>query len=63
MGSEGNENAEKRYFIVLSADQEEEEEEWEYGLLYVRTEIGHDSHERRYDRSKVLFNQLAEAID
>ncbi|MDG1893465.1 MAG: hypothetical protein P8J37_01015 [Fuerstiella sp.] len=62
MGSEGNENAERRYFVVLSARQEGEEEDWENGLIYVRTEIGNDSHERRYDRSRLLFTQLSDAI-
>lgn len=62
MGGEGNENAEKKYFIVLSAAQEEAEEDWEFGFIYVRTEIGSDSYEKRYERSKLLFTQLADAM-
>jgi hypothetical protein len=62
MGSEGNENAERRYFVVLSARQEGEEANWENGMIYVRTEIGNDSHGRRYDRSILLFTQLSDAI-
>ena len=61
LGSEGHENAERRYFVVLSARQEGKED-WENGLIYVRTEIGNDSHERRYDRSRLLFTQLSDAI-
>ena len=61
VGSEGNENAERRYYVVLAA-QQEEDEEWEYGFIYTRTEVGHDSHEHRYDRSRLLFAQLSDAI-
>ncbi len=61
LGSEGSENAERRYFVVLSA-RLEGEDDWENGLIYVRTEIGNDSHERRYDRSRLLFTQLSDAI-
>lgn len=61
MGGEGNENAERRYFVVLCAGQENDDD-WEYGLIYVRTEIGSDTYERRYDRARLLFTQLAEAI-
>ncbi|HIE96553.1 MAG: hypothetical protein ABGZ23_08150 [Fuerstiella sp.] len=61
VGSEGDENAERRYYVVLAA-QHEEDEEWEYGFIYTRTEIGNDSHERRHDRAKLLFTQLADAI-
>ncbi|MEO2018644.1 MAG: hypothetical protein ABGZ53_30190 [Fuerstiella sp.] len=61
VGSEGNENAERRYYVVLAARQEEDEE-WEYGFIYTRTEIGGDSFERRHDRAKLLFTQLADAI-
>lgn len=61
-GGEANENAERRYFIVLSAGQEDDEDDWEYGLLYLRTEIGSDTYEKRYERSKLLFTQLADAL-
>lgn len=61
-GGEGNTNGERRYFICLSAGQEEGADDWEFGLLYVRTEIGNDGAEQRYERSKLLFTQLADAI-
>lgn len=63
-GGEGaNTNAERRYFVVLSAEQEGEVDDWEFGLLYLRTEIGSDTYEKRYERSKLLFTQLADAIN
>ncbi|MEQ9408291.1 MAG: hypothetical protein RIK87_11220 [Fuerstiella sp.] len=61
VGSEGNENAERRYYVVLAAAQEDGED-WEYGFIYTRTEIGGDSHERRFERAQLLFTQLADAV-
>ncbi len=61
-GGEGNPNAERRYFIVLSAGQEADDADWEYGFLYLRTEIGIDTYEKRYERSKLLFTQLADVL-
>ena len=60
VGSEVNENSERRYYVVLSA--EDGNNDWEYGLIYTRTETGSDTYEKRYDRSKLLFSQLVDAI-
>lgn len=57
LGGAGDEHAERRYFVVLSAHREKEQD-WENGLIYVRTEIGNDNHERSY----LLFTQLSNAI-
>jgi len=50
---------------VLPANAEQDADKhgaWEYGLLYLRTEIGHDTPDRSYDRSQLLFAQLSDAI-
>ncbi|MEZ6132280.1 MAG: hypothetical protein R3C59_26765 [Planctomycetaceae bacterium] len=63
VGSEGNENVEKRYYVVLSAADEDSEDEWEYGFIYTRTEIGRDTYEKRYERSKLFYTQMADALE
>lgn len=59
-GSEGNANPEKRYYVVIQAQQEDRE--WEAGMIYTRTEFGADGPEQRYARSQLLFTQLAEIL-
>ena len=58
--SEGNANAEKRYFVVLAANNDGKP--WEAGLVYTRTELGNDTAETRYKRAQLLFRQLADAV-
>jgi hypothetical protein len=60
VGSEGNPNAQKRYYVVINAAKEGET--WEAGMIYTRTEIGNDSAESRYKRAQLLFTQLAELV-
>jgi hypothetical protein len=60
VGSEGNPNAEKRYFVVIEATNQGEP--WEAGMVYTRTEMGNDTPESRYKRAQLLFTQLAEVL-
>lgn len=61
VGAEGEQGAEKRYYVVLAADKLDGTL-WEYGLIYTRTEIGKDEYEVRHERAKLLLNQLAEIM-
>lgn len=56
VGSEAS-PTEKRYFVVIAANNAGEE--WEVGMVYVRTDIGNDTAERRQDRARLLFTQIA----
>ena len=60
VGSGADQNAEKRYFVHIEAMQEQEP--WEAGMVFVRTEMGNDNAEARYKRAQLLFLQLADAI-
>lgn len=60
VGSEADTNAEKRYYVVIAADNNGEP--WEAGMVYTRTEMGNDTAESRYKRAQLLFSQLADAI-
>ena len=60
VGSEADENAERRYYVVIEAAKDGET--WEAGMVYVRTEMGSDTRETRYQRAQLLFTQLAEAV-
>lgn len=60
VGSEGNPNAQKRYFVVIQAPKGGET--WEAGMVYTRTELGNDTAESRYKRAQLLFTQLAEVV-
>lgn len=62
VGSEGNENAERRYYVVLETENVESGGPWEMGFVYTRTETGSDNAETRYARSHLLYMQLADAI-
>jgi hypothetical protein len=60
VGSEGNPNPQKRYFVVINAPKDGQT--WEAGMIYTRTEIGNDTAEARYKRAQLLFAQLAEGV-
>jgi hypothetical protein len=60
VGSEGNPNAEKRYFVVIGAAGDGKP--WEAGMVYIRTELGSDTAESRYKRTQRLFAQLADVV-
>ncbi|MHC4400586.1 MAG: hypothetical protein ACYTG0_12995 [Planctomycetota bacterium] len=60
VGSEANPNAEKRYYVVIEAAKNDET--WEAGMVYTRTELGNDTPESRYKRAQLLFTQLAEVV-
>lgn len=60
VGSEADENAERRYYVVIEAAKNGET--WEAGMIYTRTELGSDTRESRYQRAQLLFTQLAEAV-
>lgn len=60
VGSEGNPNAEKRYYVVIGAANDGKP--WEAGMIYIRTEVGSDSAESRYNRARLLFAQLADVL-
>jgi len=60
VGSEGNPNPEKRYFVVIGAAGDGKP--WDAGMIYIRTELGSDTAESRYKRAQQLFAQLAEVV-
>jgi hypothetical protein len=60
VGSEGNQNAEKRFLVALAT--ENNGEAWEIGLVPVHTSIGSDNADRRSARAKSLFQQIARAV-
>ena len=60
MGTEGDTSAERRYYVVIEAAKSGES--WEAGMVYTRTELGSDTPESRYQRARLLFTQLAEAL-
>jgi hypothetical protein len=60
VGSEADENAERRYYVVIEAAKDGET--WEAGMVYTRTEMGSDTRETRYQRAQLLFTQLAQAV-
>jgi hypothetical protein len=60
VGSEGNPNPEKRYYVVIAAAKSGGA--WEAGMIYTRTELGNDTPESRYNRAQLLFTQLAEIV-
>ncbi len=62
VGSEGNENAERRYYVVLETEDTESGEPWAMGFVYTRTETGKDTPETRYARSHLLYMQLADVL-
>jgi hypothetical protein len=61
VGSEANENAEKRYLVALAAQNNGEP--WEVGLVPIHTAIGSDNKDRRSARAKSLFQQIAAAAN
>ncbi|MFG0332719.1 MAG: hypothetical protein ACF8TS_05080 [Maioricimonas sp. JB049] len=60
VGSEGNAEAEKRYYVVISTNREGEA--WEAGMQPTRTHVGNDTKEDRYDRAKRLFEEISSMI-
>ena len=60
VGKEGDEKAEKRYYVVISLDRDGET--WEAGMMYTRTAFGNDSTEKRYARAQELLGQIAELV-
>ena len=60
VGSEADENAERRYYVVIAASHGDEP--WEAGMVYTRTELGSDTRESRYERAQLLFARVAEAV-
>lgn len=59
--NEGGQEGERRYYVVLAADQPDGEL-WEFGLIYTRTEIGKDEYDMRHARAQLLLSQLADAM-
>lgn len=64
VGKEGNVDAEKRYFVVISAQREGESggEQWEAGMIPTRTAIGHDGKEQRYVKAQELFSEISRIV-
>lgn len=60
VGSEANQNAEKRYYVTLATTHADEP--WEVGLTQTRTEIGSDGPDKRSARAQFLFRQIAGGI-
>jgi hypothetical protein len=60
VGSEADQHAERRYYVVVEAASNGET--WEAGMIYTRTEIGNDTAESRYKRAQLLFTQVADVV-
>lgn len=60
VGSEGNENAEKRYYVVIAVNHEGEP--WEAGMIHTRTELGSDGQEQRYARAQAFFGEISQLL-
>lgn len=60
VGSEGNENAEKRYYVVIAC--EHAGQPWEAGLIQTRTALGNDGKDQRYARAQGLLQRFSALI-
>jgi hypothetical protein len=60
VGSEANENAEKRYYVVIACERDGET--WEAGMIHTRTEIGNDGKDQRYARAQGLFGRISSVV-
>lgn len=60
VGSEADDKAERRFFVVV-VSSETNQQPWEEGMVFVRTEMGKDDRETRYLRAKLLYDQLVDA--
>lgn len=60
VGSEGNPDAEKRYYVVIACDRDGEP--WEAGMINTRTELGNDGKDARYARAQALFQRISAVV-
>jgi hypothetical protein len=60
VGSEGSQNAEIRYYVVIAVNHNGEP--WEAGMIHTRTELGNDGKEQRYARAQALFQRVSEVV-
>lgn len=60
VGSEANENAEKRYYVVISVVHDGQP--WEAGMLRTRTTVGADTKEHRLALATALMKQIQEIV-
>jgi hypothetical protein len=60
VGSEGNVDAEKRYYVVLGAQSDGQP--WEVGMIPTRTEMGNDNKDQRYARAQELFGRVTALV-
>jgi hypothetical protein len=60
VGSEGNQNAEKRYYVVIACERDGEA--WEAGMIHTRTQVGNDGKDQRYARAQGLFGRISSAV-
>lgn len=57
VGSEGETNAEKRYYVVIACDRDGEP--WEAGMTHSRTALGYDGKAQRYQRAQKFFERIS----
>jgi hypothetical protein len=60
VGSEGNPDAERRYYVVLALDHAGVP--WEAGLIATRTQVGNDNRQARYARAEGLFDRISSLV-
>jgi hypothetical protein len=60
VGSEGNENAEKRYYVVIASERDGEA--WEAGMIHTRTAVGNDGKDQRYARAQGLLSRISSVV-
>ena len=60
VGSEGAENPELRYFVVLASTRDGEP--WEAGMKPTRTELGHDGAQQRHAHAQRLLAEIGAAV-
>lgn len=60
VGSEANENPEKRYYVVIASTRDGEP--WEAGMTPTRTDFGSDGSMQRHERAQRLLNEIGAAV-
>jgi hypothetical protein len=60
VGSEGNQQAEKRYYVVISV--EHDGQPWEAGMIRTRTRFGNDGRDQRYALARELLGELEQVV-
>ncbi len=61
VGTEGTENPDRRYYVVVSLNYEGET--WEAGMVPTRTNLGNDTSDLKYARAQGLLQKISEVVE